>query len=263
MRKEYYHTYKNLGICTSCGKNKAEEGKVQCFECAEKDANRTRTYDKKRKSEYNKRKKELCDAFGVCTTCMKRDKYKGKQCIECYTKRKEKEKAKGTIPKQERMDKDICLMCNEPVVEGKYYCEKHLNILRVNVEKGRKVKDANKVKRTPEEIKLIKNAKKRRKREVCVALNICHSCMCRTRHVGVLCLDCYIKAKKRREKKIASQDKLPSHLWRAFGLCTVCGMPTHGDSKLCLEHLEIARRNQKIASSYINRDNHIWKARAL
>ncbi|HSQ89769.1 hypothetical protein, partial [Romboutsia sp.] len=226
----------------------------------EKDAKKTKLYDKKRKSEYNKRKKDLCDAFGVCTTCMKRDKHKVKLCIECYTKRKEKEKQKGVIPKSERMDKDICLMCNEPVVEGKYYCEKHLGILQKNIAKGREKKLSEmETKKTQEEQREKKNLYRRKKREICRAFGICTSCMKRKKHVGSLCLECYVKSKKRYDEKIVSKDKLPKHLWGSFELCTMCGKPRYGDSKLCKEHLEIARRNQKIASSYINRESHIWR----
>ena len=142
MRKEYYHTYKNLGICTACGKNKAEEGRVLCFECAEKDANRKRSYDKNRKREYNKRKKELCDAFGICTTCMKREKHKGKRCIECYVKAQRKYKEKqldaGKIPRNLWDEFGLCSICGEPRHEGSKLCKKHLDVARQNALHARK-----------------------------------------------------------------------------------------------------------------------------
>lgn len=136
MRKEYYHTYKQLGICTACGKEKAEEGKVLCFECAIKDANRKRTYDKKRKQEYNKRKKELCDAFGICTTCMKREKYKGKRCIECYLKAhrkyKEKQIEEGKIPRNLWDEFELCAICGKPRYKNSKLCKEHLDTARKN-----------------------------------------------------------------------------------------------------------------------------------
>lgn len=145
MRKEYYHTYKKLGICTACGKNKAEENRILCFECAEKDANRVRTYDKKRKSEYNKRKRELCDAFGVCTTCMKKDKYKGKRCIECYLKAKKKYKEKqldaGKIPRNLWEEFELCAICGQPRQEGSKLCKTHLEIARKNAQNARRFVD--------------------------------------------------------------------------------------------------------------------------
>ena len=145
MRKEYYYTYKSLGICTACGKNKAKEGKVLCFECAEKDANRAKNYDKNRKSEYNKRKKALCDAFGICTTCMKREKYKGKRCIECYLKAqrkyKEKQLEKGEVPRNLWSELGLCAICGEPRYENSKLCKKHLEITRERALNARKFVD--------------------------------------------------------------------------------------------------------------------------
>lgn len=136
MRKEYYDTYKKLGICTSCGKNKAMENRVLCPDCIEKDNLRTRTYDKERKKFYNKRKRELCEALGVCTTCMTRDMKKGKQCLECYTKRirkyREKQAEQGKLPRALWSEYGLCSICGEPVEEGNKLCSKHLEIARKN-----------------------------------------------------------------------------------------------------------------------------------
>ncbi|GAA0093003.1 hypothetical protein UT300009_30330 [Paraclostridium bifermentans] len=153
MRKEYYDIYKSMGICVSCGKNKAVEGRVQCEDCIEKDLQRTKTFNKERKKKYARRKKDLCEAFGVCTTCMKRDMHKGKQCLECYLKRKRKYK-----------------------------------------------------------------------------------------------------------EQVLDSGKIPRELWSEFGLCSVCGDVRHEGSKLCKKHLEIARKNAKIARNHVDRENHKWKA---
>lgn len=145
MRKRYYHTYKKLGICTACGKNKAEEGRVLCFECAEKDINKTKTYDKKRKSEYNKRKKELCDAFGICTTCMKKEKYKGKRCIECYVKSKRKYRERqldtGKLPRNLWNEFDLCSVCGQPSYKDSKLCKKHLEVARKQASNARQYID--------------------------------------------------------------------------------------------------------------------------
>lgn len=132
MRKTYYDLYKSMGLCTCCGKNKAEPNRVLCLECAVKDSERDKKYDKKRKAEYSKRKRELCDAFGVCTTCMTRDKYKGKRCMECYLKAKrkykEKQREEGAVPRDMRRELDLCFFCGEPVVPGHRVCAKHLKV---------------------------------------------------------------------------------------------------------------------------------------
>lgn len=141
MRKIYYETYKQLKLCTQCGKEKAREGKTTCYECAEKDSMRQRNYDKERKSQYNKRKKELCDAFGICTTCMKREKYKGKQCIECYLKRRRKYKEQvlesNKIPREMWGELNLCAICGKPVEPNYKLCSTHLEIARNNIAKGR------------------------------------------------------------------------------------------------------------------------------
>lgn len=131
--KEYY---KSKGICINCCKEQAEPNRVLCWECAEKDRNRVRTYDKERKAKYNKRKKELCDAFGICTSCMKAEKYKGKQCINCYLKRKRKYKEKmlqqGNIPKELWDELGRCMICGGERAKDSKLCDKHLATLRNN-----------------------------------------------------------------------------------------------------------------------------------
>lgn len=145
VRKEYYDTYKALGICTCCGKNKAEPNRVLCLECAIRDASRKKSYDKKRKAAYLKRKKELCDAFGICTSCCKKEKYKGKQCIDCYLKRKRKYAEKlakeGKISRSLYSEYGLCSFCGKPVVEGKKVCEKHLKTTRERGEYARQFVD--------------------------------------------------------------------------------------------------------------------------
>lgn len=134
--KEYY---KSKGICINCCKEQAEPNRTLCWECAEKDRNRVRTYNKERKRIYNKRKKELCDAFGVCTTCMTKDKYKGKQCIDCYLKRKRKyqENNIGKIPRQLWDEFNRCMICGGERTEGSKLCEHHLEIARKNATNAR------------------------------------------------------------------------------------------------------------------------------
>lgn len=145
MRKEYYDLYKSMGLCTCCGKNKAEPNRVLCLECAVKDSEKIKKYDKIRKANYSKRKRELCDAFGVCTTCMTRDKYKGKRCMECYLKAKrkyrEKQNEKDIIPRQIRVGLDVCFFCGEEVESGHKVCAKHLKVCLENASNARKFID--------------------------------------------------------------------------------------------------------------------------
>lgn len=269
MRKEYYETYKSMGVCTSCGKNKAENGKVLCLECAAEDRARIRKYDKERKASYTKRKKELCDAFGVCTTCLARDKYNGKRCKECYTKSKEKykekQKSKGMVPRELRFDMDLCYTCGEPVEEGYSFCSKHLGSVRGNIKKGREeYLNTNVVKLTKDEQRDKKLNYKRRKRDLCSAFGVCTSCMCRDKSKGVLCIDCYLKIKRSYRAKQTEKGVIPSDLRVGMSLCYICGASVIGDNALCSKHLAIARSNLMIARSgatYAEMlTNHKWVA---
>lgn len=279
MRKEYYDIYKTLGICTSCGKNKARLGKVLCEECAEKDAKRVKSYNKERKATYQKRKRELCDAFGVCTTCFKNDKYIGQQCKECYDKRhrkyKEKQKEKGVVPLYERLDMDLCYICGEPVVEGSTLCEKHLNIAKNNIAKGRKklsemAKNSGKVKLTDAEKRAKKNAYKRRKRDLCVAFGVCPKCMQRDKYKGnsgigkkyngILCYDCYVKSLIATEKDKYKNGKVPRNLRKEKGLCYMCCKPVVEGEYFCEEHLAFAKHRGRLGGkASASLPTHIWR----
>lgn len=149
---KYYETnkrnkdyYKSKGICINCCKEQAEPNRTLCWECAEKDRNRVRTYDKERKKAYNKRKKELCDAFGICTTCLKREKYKGKRCLHCYLKGKnaykEKQALSDKLPRELWGAYERCMMCGDERAEGSKLCKHHLEVARKNAENAREYVD--------------------------------------------------------------------------------------------------------------------------
>ena len=78
----------------------------------------------KKRLAYNKRKRELCVAFGLCRDCLKRDAVKGKFCLECYLKaqRRNKKKREGDVIRSERVEYGLCYFCGKPVIEGKKTC---------------------------------------------------------------------------------------------------------------------------------------------
>lgn len=163
MKREYYKVYKSLGICTCCGKRKAFEGRTLCEECIEKDLMREKSYNKERKKQYNRRKKDLCLAFVICTTCMKRDMSHGKQCLECYNKRKRKYREQqtdsGKIARNLWSSFNLCTICGEPAADNSKLCEKHLHQARDKAAHMRKFIDREKHnwhKVTEAEIKKIK-----------------------------------------------------------------------------------------------------------
>ena len=80
QRKSLYKERSENGICTRCGKYKAEKGKKKCRICLDKDAetHRKRTYNKKSTREYRK-ENHLCYHCGkeidretgeICQSCL-------------------------------------------------------------------------------------------------------------------------------------------------------------------------------------------------
>ena len=86
-RKSIYKERSENGICTRCGKYKAEKGKKKCRICLDKDAemHRKRTYNKKSTREYRKENhlcyhcgKEIDRATGeICQSCWERFRQAG------------------------------------------------------------------------------------------------------------------------------------------------------------------------------------------
>ena len=145
--KELYNWYKSKGICTKCGTNKAKPGGTMCFDCADKDIERSQDYyynkmtedQYKKRLAYNKRKRELCVAFGLCRDCLKRDAVKGKFCLECYLKaqRRNKKKSEGDVIRSERVEYGLCYFCGKPVLEGKKTCPDCYNNRKLSILKNK------------------------------------------------------------------------------------------------------------------------------
>lgn len=141
--KELYNWYKSKGICTKCGTNKVKKGCTMCWDCAEKSNMRSQNYyhskmtedQYKRRLNYNRRKRELCVAFGICRDCLKRDAIKGRFCLECYIKaqRRNMKKREGEIQRTERVDYGLCYFCGKPVIEGKKTCPTCYENRKINV----------------------------------------------------------------------------------------------------------------------------------
>ena len=73
--RELYAERKAAGICTKCGKEKAEQGRTMCRKCLDA------------KSEYERENKVYFKQLGICTRCRKNRAMKGRTtCIECTEK---------------------------------------------------------------------------------------------------------------------------------------------------------------------------------
>ena len=65
---EYYHSYRDIGICPWCHKEKAMLGNVLCFDCW-----------KEKKEQY-----KWCKSIGICPRCKNRNAEQGKvHCSVC------------------------------------------------------------------------------------------------------------------------------------------------------------------------------------
>lgn len=130
-REERYQYRKENGICTSCGKNKAADGKTRCQECLNKRNEQGKQYRenlkgtekekqiRKRESvrnynTYNERK-----ANGICAKCGKNQTTNGKAlCEDCLAKAREnvdreasRKKSKETY--EWRKSHNLCPHCGK------------------------------------------------------------------------------------------------------------------------------------------------------
>ena len=119
--------YKGYGICTRCGKEKAELGKTMCWRCAEIKREYVRKYNNTDPEVKKERAKETSRELyhrriskGLCGRCGKRKiaKNSTSRCIDCLLKNRrasEKSRKKNVvIPRDERYKHGLCYICGEP-----------------------------------------------------------------------------------------------------------------------------------------------------
>lgn len=108
--KERRDWLKKYGLCIYC-KDKAEPGKLYCFECAEKVAARARRYHQEHAEEKNERSRNRYNRLkqeGICVRCGKRPVEKGKvHCSTCLAHCRIRDE------KKRRENRDIERDCNE------------------------------------------------------------------------------------------------------------------------------------------------------
>lgn len=92
--KSRYYRLKEKGICVRCGRNLADPGRTQCFDCS----------DKKSKKRYAK--------------------------IENDPEFVEHERQYNRDYRAEKIKKGICTSCSAPAVPGRKHCAKHLLEIR-------------------------------------------------------------------------------------------------------------------------------------
>ncbi len=133
-KRELKRWYKEHGICVNCGQNEVylPRSKTLCLQCLEdqKERHKNReisTEQRYRENMHNRRRYDLCVAFGVCTKCAKRDVSEGHTiCNVCLAKmriKKEKKRRKNGILPKGFYTPTICENCHkEKPDDGRKLC---------------------------------------------------------------------------------------------------------------------------------------------
>jgi len=144
---EYQYQYrkrKALGICTHCGRNDAEPGRVECKKCLakhklqeQKRRDSDREAFRKHARERMRQRKAEARANGLCSRCCKEPADKGyKTCWRCRAnnrgtirhrvmsdEQKQRNAELAKARKEERIEKHICVRCGKrPAQEGGKEC---------------------------------------------------------------------------------------------------------------------------------------------
>lgn len=146
--KETYEMFKEIGICPTCQKRKAEPHHVECYECL--DAKRLRYYKNKESLKTNKRKNTTAErrkADGICVTCGKRKAMNGKtRCGICLVKQRKqaKERRGAYLERYERPTYGMCYICgSKELYENRNLCKRCYDNACKNIAKGRLTQQEN------------------------------------------------------------------------------------------------------------------------
>lgn len=141
--KAVYRMRKREGLCVHCGSDLGDSTTIYCEKCnAARAEYRKRPEVIARRKMMQKRKYDICLAFGWCTQCQKRDALQGKTkcgiCMSAHLKREEKKRrAKGIIPMHMMGNGEYCSTCAKPVeIKGEKMCNKCRERAVYNLKKG-------------------------------------------------------------------------------------------------------------------------------
>jgi hypothetical protein len=151
--KERYEWYKSHGICVRCLKESAKSGHVVCWRCLANENDYARIYYHKngRSDEQKEKDKESRERYiekrnqeGLCWRCGLRPpigKGKYSQCRVCANKaaeqKRERSRAKGTIPQELRGNGKYCYHCCKPNCKGEKLCSNCLERAKLQAETAR------------------------------------------------------------------------------------------------------------------------------
>ena len=154
LNEEYKKTkqaYIDAGVCYRCRINPIMGSEKTCPECRAKyrEWDSKRSEDKKQIDKENSRIshnriRQECRDNGICYICKKRKAEPGKKrCGICKEKsnrynREYTHRKSDRLTKEQRIERGICIWCDNKAKEGKKLCDEHYNKVVCNAEKGRK-----------------------------------------------------------------------------------------------------------------------------
>ena len=149
--KKTKQAYIDCGICFRCRKNPIMGSEKTCPECRAKryEWENNRPEEKKKITKEQTRRsheriRQECRDNGICYICKKRKAEPGKkQCSICreISNRKNREyyqRKSNRLTREQRIDKGICIWCENPDRKGKKLCDYHCDNNIQNFEKRRK-----------------------------------------------------------------------------------------------------------------------------
>lgn len=149
---QYYYWYKEHGICVKCKKEKAIKGETCCLVCKMDRREINRKYSlsmsdeqKQKRNQRSAERKQWCRDNHICVECYKRPTGDSKKTCEfCAAKRRERRRRErinaGILPREIKVDCDLCYFCGKPIVNGFKTCT---SCRERNIENLSKVKNKN------------------------------------------------------------------------------------------------------------------------
>lgn len=138
-----YQFLKDKGICVKCRKAKADYGYVSCLQCRMDEREYKKMYyhnkmtDEQKKEiqrKNNDRRKQHREQH-LCETCSKPTYRNTTLCYECLIKKRKKSRVIRESQKIMKAQNQCRIKnCYNERIEGRCYCDKHLDKLRLHAE---------------------------------------------------------------------------------------------------------------------------------
>lgn len=237
--KEEYKSYKKIGMCPICASNKAEEGKVICKKCSDRQKEKYTLI-----MQYKKQN-------GICTHCSNKAIEGRSMCASCAEKQRISQKK---IYEKNKANK-ICIRCAKEEAYGDTkYCIECLYYERTRIEQYRKNLDEESFENRR------KNDCESHKRLNAYRLDnsLCTKCGSKLPDSKYKkCEKCRIKANEYMKiRRLKARNYTDVRQYRKENnLCFICGEPNEEGYKTCIVcHDRLAKNARENANIRASRD---------